>query len=86
VPFKDFSAEVRASLDVRRFLDRTYLLLHLNQNNPDIIIESLLHKMLEDSEPGIVEEAMSSIFTHDRSKHANILERTGRWGRGVRVL
>ncbi|XP_076468125.1 solute carrier family 4 member 11-like isoform X2 [Babylonia areolata] len=74
VPFKNFSAEVRAAVDVRQFLNSTYLALHLSETNPDVIVDVLLKKMLADvSDQGgsVLEEAKTSIFTHDKMHQLN---------------
>ncbi|KAL8588109.1 hypothetical protein ACOMHN_067211 [Nucella lapillus] len=72
VPFKNFSAEVRAAVDVRQFLSSTYLALHLSQTNPDLIVDVLLEKMLKDvSDPGAREAAKTSLFTHDKMHQLN---------------
>ena len=68
VPFKNFSSEVRAANDVKKFLDQTYLLINFNQSNPDVLVDALLAKMLSGFEPKVIEGAKTSLFTHDRSK------------------
>ncbi|XP_070197517.1 solute carrier family 4 member 11-like [Littorina saxatilis] len=67
VAFKNFSAEVRATVDVKRFLANTYLVLHLHKSDPDEIVDILLEKMLHDVKDGkVMEQAKGSIFTHDK--------------------
>ena len=68
VALKNFSAEVRATSDIRNFLDNTYLVLDLQESDPEAMVDVLLRKMLSDvSESGIVDEAMSALFTHGKS-------------------
>ncbi|KAL3878327.1 hypothetical protein ACJMK2_030690 [Sinanodonta woodiana] len=73
VPLKDFSLEIRATLDVKRFLNNTVLLLDLNSINLDSIINEVLHKILDSTEDKIsFDQARSALLTHDYSKMASI--------------
>ncbi|KAK3576412.1 hypothetical protein CHS0354_026747 [Potamilus streckersoni] len=66
VPLKDFSLEIRATLDVKRFLNNTVLLLDLNNISLDSIINEVLHKILDSTEDKIsFDQARSALFTHD---------------------
>ena len=74
VPFKNFSKEVRAAVDVRHFLDNTYLLLSVQETNADLIVQALLSKMLHDvGDVTVVEQTKMALFTHDKSQLENLL-------------
>ncbi|XP_052793413.1 solute carrier family 4 member 11-like isoform X2 [Mya arenaria] len=66
VPLKDFSNEVRAHMDIKRFLNNTVLLLDLTEVSLDGIIDEILHKLLDASESKVsFDQARSALFTHD---------------------
>ena len=61
--------EVRASMDIRRFLNNTVLLLDLTQISLDAIIDEILHKLLDSTESKVsFDQARSALFTHDIGK------------------
>ena len=63
---KDFAAEIRGSMDVENFLSQAQLMLDLNENNPEEILDHMLHNLLDKDEPqAILEEARKTLFTHD---------------------
>ena len=69
VPLKDFSMEVRASMDIRKFLNNTVLLLDLTQVSLDAIIDEILQKLLDTAETKVsFDQARSALFTHDIGK------------------
>lgn len=67
IPMKDFSAEVRASLDVGNFVNRAILLLDINQTSLESIVTLLLAKMLAGDErsEAIMKEGRAALMTHD---------------------
>ncbi|XP_048774701.1 solute carrier family 4 member 11-like [Ostrea edulis] len=66
LPMKDFSMEVRASMDVQNFLKKTVLILDLNKVSLDEIIDEILHKLLDSSgSKHSFDQARSALFTHD---------------------
>jgi hypothetical protein len=66
IQMKDFSAEIRATLDIAHFLNQAVLLLDLTETNLERVVELMLHKMLDGEEPQCsVEEAKSQLFTSD---------------------
>ncbi|WAR00727.1 HKR1-like protein [Mya arenaria] len=69
VPLKDFSNEVRAHMDIKRFLNNTVLLLDLTEVSLDGIIDEILHKLLDASESKVsFDQARSALFTHDNGE------------------
>ncbi|XP_072172841.1 solute carrier family 4 member 11-like [Diadema setosum] len=64
---KDFSAEVRATLDVGNFVNRATLLLDINQTSLESIVTLLLAKMLAGDERSetITKEGRAALMTHD---------------------
>ncbi|OWF45125.1 sodium bicarbonate transporter-like protein 11 isoform X2 [Mizuhopecten yessoensis] len=74
LPLKDFSLEIRAAMDIQRFLNNTVLLLDLNKISMDEIIDEILHKMLDGTESEVsFDQARSALFTHD---YVHMLSRT----------
>ncbi|XP_060581235.1 solute carrier family 4 member 11-like [Ruditapes philippinarum] len=66
VPLKDFTMEVRAHMDIKKFLNNTVLLLDLTQVSLDAIIDEILHKLLDSGESKVAfDQARSALFTHD---------------------
>ncbi|XP_053399229.1 solute carrier family 4 member 11-like isoform X2 [Mercenaria mercenaria] len=66
VPLKDFTMEVRAHMDIKKFLNNTVLLLDLTQVSLDAIIDEILHKLLDTAESKVAfDQARSALFTHD---------------------
>ncbi|KAK6173066.1 hypothetical protein SNE40_016597 [Patella caerulea] len=66
VPLKDFSNEIRAAMDVKKFLKNTVLLLNLDKSNMDEIIDDMVKKMLQGAEnTNSIDQAKSALFTHD---------------------
>lgn len=66
LPMKDFSMEVRATMDVQNFLKKTVLILDLNKVSLDEIIDEILHKLLDSSgSKHSFDQARSALFTHD---------------------
>ncbi|XP_041475181.1 sodium bicarbonate transporter-like protein 11 isoform X2 [Lytechinus variegatus] len=67
IPMKDFSAEVRATLDVGNFVNRATLLLDINQTSLESIVTLLLAKMLAGDERSdmIMKEGRAALMTHD---------------------
>ncbi|KAL4230219.1 hypothetical protein ACF0H5_010604 [Mactra antiquata] len=66
VPLKDFSNEIRAHLDIKKFLNNTQLLLDLTQVSLDAIIDAILHKLLDSTDSKVAfDQARSALFTHD---------------------
>lgn len=74
LPLKDFSLEIRAAMDIQRFLNKTVLLLDLNKISLDEIIDEILHKILDGTESEVsFDQARSALFTHD---YVHMLSRT----------
>ncbi|XP_071849821.1 solute carrier family 4 member 11-like isoform X4 [Apostichopus japonicus] len=67
IPMKDFSAEIRATLDVGNFVQQATLLLDVSIASLEAIIDLILAKMLHDDETAsdISREAKLALFTHD---------------------
>ncbi|XP_077861478.1 solute carrier family 4 member 11-like [Saccoglossus kowalevskii] len=65
VPMKDFSAEVRAVVDVEKFLSQAVLLLDVHKNTLEGVVDLLLTKAFEDESETTINEAKSALFTHD---------------------
>ncbi|KAJ8040324.1 Sodium bicarbonate transporter-like protein 11 [Holothuria leucospilota] len=67
IPMKDFSAEIRATLDVGNFVQQATLLLDVSIASLEAIIDLILAKMLHDDEKAadISREAKLALFTHD---------------------
>ena len=67
---KDFSAEIRASLDVENFLAQARLMLDLNENSLEGIMDHMLHSLLDTEEPQTsAEDAIKALFTHDSGRY-----------------
>lgn len=71
---KDFSAEVRASLDVGNFVNRAILLLDINQTSLESIVTLLLAKMLAGDERSdmIMKEGRAALMTHDSGRSLSV--------------
>ncbi|XP_022107670.1 sodium bicarbonate transporter-like protein 11 isoform X2 [Acanthaster planci] len=67
IPMKDFSNEVRATLDVDNFVLQASLLLDVTENTVEAIVDRLLEKLLEgdEREEVIAKEVKSVLFSHD---------------------
>ena len=62
---KDFSAEIRAHLDVEHFLSQAQLMLDLPETNAEQILDRMLHHLLDSEEnPVAFQEASKVLFTH----------------------
>jgi len=62
---KDFSAEIRAHLDVEHFLSQAQLMLDLPETNAEQILDRMLHHLLDSEEnPAAFQEASKVLFTH----------------------
>lgn len=70
IPMKDFSAEIRATLDVGNFVQQATLLLDVSIASLEAIIDLILAKMLHDDETAsdISREAKLALFTHDSGR------------------
>ncbi|KAL4235909.1 hypothetical protein ACF0H5_004299 [Mactra antiquata] len=70
INMKDFGAEVRAYRDVDNFLDRTLLILDMEQTSLQDILETMLKKILEnkDNENFSVEEAIDATYCHQQAQ------------------
>ncbi|KAL1478541.1 hypothetical protein MTO96_016226 [Rhipicephalus appendiculatus] len=67
VPMKDFSNEVRASLDVRNFLKDATVLLDVQETTLEDVVDTVLKKVLESGEPGTnVSETKQSLFVAEQ--------------------
>ncbi|XP_064624285.1 solute carrier family 4 member 11-like isoform X2 [Lineus longissimus] len=70
IPMKDFSAEIRASMDVENFLNQAILMLDHYGCSLHDIIETMLTRLLTNEDgshnEGLIEEAKEHIFTHDK--------------------
>jgi len=65
IPMKDFSAEIRAHLDVEHFLSQAQLMLDLPETNAEQILDRMLHHLLDSEEtPAAFQEASKVLFTH----------------------
>ncbi|GAB6028763.1 hypothetical protein CHUAL_004579 [Chamberlinius hualienensis] len=75
IPMKDFGAEIRASMDVSRFLTKAVLLLDVTETSLERIVDIMLWKMLDSiHEPECsVAEAKTTLFTHNSG---NLLSKT----------
>ena len=67
---KDFSAEVRANLDVGNFVHKATLLMDVLENSLESVIDLMLEEMLADNErmETITKDAKCALFTHDSGK------------------
>lgn len=66
LPLKDFGAEVRAPLDVSRFLlQQSAVLLDVTENEPERLIGLLLSHMVPDLDK---DEARSVLFTQENGQ------------------
>lgn len=62
---KDFAAEIRAHLDVEHFLSQAQLMLDLPETNMELILNRMLHNLLDNEEPpAAFLEASKVLFTH----------------------
>ncbi|XP_074642567.1 solute carrier family 4 member 11-like isoform X2 [Tubulanus polymorphus] len=66
LPVKDFSAEVRALMDVESFLKSAVLLLDITETNQTDILECMLKKLLDTDDTQKLDAAKKALFTHDR--------------------
>lgn len=74
LPMKDFGAEVRASMDVDQFLNQAVVLLDVQETSVEGIVDTMLHKVLDDREPlTTITEAKDTLFTHES---VHLLSRT----------
>jgi len=63
---KDFTAEIRASMDVENFLNQAQLMLDLQASSLESIMDCMLHHVLDkDEPPAAFQEAKKLLFTHD---------------------
>ena len=61
--------EVRAHMDIKKFLNNTKLILDLHQISLDAIIDEILHKLIDGTENKVAfDQAKSALFTHDFGK------------------
>lgn len=69
---KDFSNEVRATLDIDNFVCQASLLLDVTETTVESIMDRLLEKLLEgdEREEIITKEAKSVLFSHDSGRSA----------------
>ncbi len=68
---KDFSAEVRATMDVENYLNQATLILDLHEHSVEDILNQMLSRMLKNEEKDFneaLEDAKKSLFTHDSGK------------------
>ena len=67
IPFKDFGAEIRAFKDVENFMEKTLLMLEIQETGLQEIVRVMFQKILSSkgSEDFSVNEAMEATFTHD---------------------
>ena len=74
---KDFSNEVRATLDIDNFVGQASLLLDVTETTVESIMDRLLAKLLEgdEKEEIITKEAKSVLFSHDSGRSKNSLGR-----------
>ncbi|XP_071799371.1 solute carrier family 4 member 11-like isoform X4 [Asterias amurensis] len=77
IPMKDFSNEVRATLDIDNFVGQASLLLDVTETTVESIMDRLLAKLLEgdEKEEIITKEAKSVLFSHDSGRSKNSLDR-----------
>ena len=71
IPMKDFSAEVRATMDVENYLNQATLILDLHEHSVEDILNQMLSRMLKNEEKDFneaLEDAKKSLFTHDSGK------------------
>ncbi|KAH6941942.1 hypothetical protein HPB50_024458 [Hyalomma asiaticum] len=67
LPMKDFSNEVRASMDVRHFLQDATVLLDVQETTLEDVVDAVLKKVLESGEPGTnVSETKQSLFVAEQ--------------------
>jgi len=77
IPMKDFSAEIRAHLDVEQFLSQAQLMLDLPETNAEQILDRMLHHLLDSEEnPAAFQEASKVLFTHKSGQLIYILSGT----------
>uniref|UniRef100_A0A1I8HR39 Magnesium transporter n=1 Tax=Macrostomum lignano TaxID=282301 RepID=A0A1I8HR39_9PLAT len=65
IPLKDFSSEIRANLDIERFLKEATLLLDLEGDN----IESIIDRMLQSIFKADIEAHGSNHHHHHHNQH-----------------
>jgi len=72
---KDFSAEIRAHLDVEHFLSQAQLMLDLPETSAEQILDRMLHHLLDAEEtPAAFQEASKVLFTHKSGQSAEMLK------------
>ena len=67
---KDFGAEIRASMDVEKYLNQAVLLLDVAETSMEDILTKMLQPIIDkNEEPNIsVDECIKAIFTHDTGR------------------
>lgn len=64
IPMKDFAAEIRAHLDVEQFLSQAQLMLDVQETDMELILNKMLHHLLDKEEAGTsFQDAMKALFT-----------------------
>ncbi|VDM47807.1 unnamed protein product [Toxocara canis] len=76
IPMKDFGSEVRATMDIDHLLNKSVLLLDLQETSLEEIFAKIIHEM-DIQEPEFTSEQVRSVlFTQDAGNQFHILSRT----------
>ncbi|VDK68416.1 unnamed protein product [Litomosoides sigmodontis] len=76
IPMKDFGSEIRATMDIDHLLNKSVLLLDLQETSLEEIFAKIIHEM-DIQEPEFTSEQVRSVlFTQDTGNQFHILSRT----------
>ncbi|VDN04490.1 unnamed protein product [Thelazia callipaeda] len=76
IPMKDFGSEIRATMDIDHLLNKSVLLLDLQETSLEEIFAKIIHEM-DIQEPEFTSEQVRSVlFTQDSGNQFHILSRT----------
>ncbi|CEF71083.1 Sodium bicarbonate transporter-like protein 11 [Strongyloides ratti] len=76
IPMKDFGSEIRATMDIDHLLNKSVLLLDLQETSLEEIFAKIIHEM-DIQEPEFTSEQVRSVlFTQDAGNQFHILSRT----------
>ena len=65
VAMKDFSSEVRASMDVSHFIKQAQLLLDVDETSVEGVLDRMLKALLDQEPLATAEEAKATLFVKD---------------------
>ncbi|CAG9530637.1 unnamed protein product [Cercopithifilaria johnstoni] len=76
IPMKDFGSEIRATMDIDHLLNKSILLLDLQETSLEEIFAKIIHEM-DIQEPEFTSEQVRSVlFTQDSGNQFHVLSRT----------